>query len=86
MTPYRIFIVNHTFMVTDQMADGDCALGEWSYWSRCTCRNTERSKRRKRIRRQNNNGKECTGPLEITERCDPDYCPGLIFYINTLKS
>lgn len=76
--PLSFFIVNHTLMVTDQVADRDCELGEWSYWSRCTCRNTERSKRRKRIRRQKNNGKECMGPLEITEQCDPDYCPGLV--------
>ena len=62
----------------------DCKWGEWSFWSRCTCRNTEKTKRRKPQRENRNGGKECSGPAEKQEKCNPDYCPGLIInmYIN----
>ena len=86
ITCKSFLVANCIFMATDNLADVDCELGEWTYWSRCTCRNTEKSKRRKRIHRRKNNGKECPSPLKMTETCDPDYCPGLVFQNDIPKS
>ena len=59
----------------------DCVWGEWTYWSRCTCRDTEKTKTRRRVPKAVNGGKECSGSSKQTEKCNPDYCPGPILKI-----
>ena len=59
----------------------DCKWGEWTFWSRCTCRNMEKTKTRRKKRKAQNGGQECEGSSFKTESCDPDHCPGNVIKI-----